>query len=93
VIDGADNFALPEAGMRRSASRKRYAVTNLNVNAKSDRHESNGFSHVALSTLDLDKTRGFYEDVLGFRAVIADLRRREPRSLCRDNFGKRACAC
>jgi len=31
-----------------------------------------GFSHVGLSTLDLDKTREFYEDVLGFKAVIAD---------------------
>jgi catechol 2,3-dioxygenase-like lactoylglutathione lyase family enzyme len=31
-----------------------------------------GFSHVGLSTLDLDKTRDFYESVLGFKAVIAD---------------------
>lgn len=31
-----------------------------------------GFSHVGLSTLDLDKTRAFYEGVLGFKAVIAD---------------------
>jgi catechol 2,3-dioxygenase-like lactoylglutathione lyase family enzyme len=31
-----------------------------------------GFSHVGLSTLDLDKTREFYEDVLGFKAVVAD---------------------
>ena len=31
-----------------------------------------GFSHVGLSTLDLDKTREFYEDVLGFKPVIAD---------------------
>ncbi|MGA2411943.1 MAG: VOC family protein [Candidatus Binataceae bacterium] len=31
-----------------------------------------GFSHVGLSTLDLDKTREFYEGVLGFKAVIAD---------------------
>ena len=28
-----------------------------------------GFSHVGLSTLDLDKTRAFYEGVLGFKAV------------------------
>jgi catechol 2,3-dioxygenase-like lactoylglutathione lyase family enzyme len=31
-----------------------------------------GFSHVGLATLDLDKTREFYEGVLGFKAVIAD---------------------
>jgi catechol 2,3-dioxygenase-like lactoylglutathione lyase family enzyme len=31
-----------------------------------------GFSHVGLSTLDLDKTREFYEKVLGFKVVIAD---------------------
>lgn len=31
-----------------------------------------GFSHVGLSTLDLDATRAFYEDVLGFRAVRCD---------------------
>jgi catechol 2,3-dioxygenase-like lactoylglutathione lyase family enzyme len=37
-----------------------------------------GFSHIGLSTLDLDKTRAFYEDVLGFEAVVADtLRIRE----------------
>jgi catechol 2,3-dioxygenase-like lactoylglutathione lyase family enzyme len=32
----------------------------------------NGFSHIGLSTLDLDKTRAFYEDVLGFKPVVAD---------------------
>jgi len=31
-----------------------------------------GFSHVGLSTLDLDKTRAFYEGVLGFKAVRCD---------------------
>ena len=31
-----------------------------------------GFSHVGLSTLDLDKTREFYEGVLGSKPVIAD---------------------
>ncbi len=31
-----------------------------------------GFSHIGLSTLDLDKTRDFYENVLGFRAVRCD---------------------
>jgi catechol 2,3-dioxygenase-like lactoylglutathione lyase family enzyme len=32
-----------------------------------------GFSHVGLSTLDLDKTRHFYEHVLGFHAVRCDI--------------------
>ena len=32
-----------------------------------------GFSHFGLSTLDLDKTRDFYEGVLGFKAVCADI--------------------
>jgi catechol 2,3-dioxygenase-like lactoylglutathione lyase family enzyme len=31
-----------------------------------------GFSHIGLSTLDLDKTRAFYEGVLGFKPVVAD---------------------
>src|SRR6516162_11418791 len=31
-----------------------------------------GFSHIGLSTLDLDKTREFYEQVLVFKPVIAD---------------------
>ena len=31
-----------------------------------------GFSHIGLSTLDLDKTRAFYEDILGFKPVVAD---------------------
>src|SRR5215470_13854595 len=31
-----------------------------------------GFSHLGLSTLDLDKTREFYEGVLGFKAVRCD---------------------
>lgn len=31
-----------------------------------------GFSHVGLSTLDLDKTREFYEGVLGFKPVRCD---------------------
>lgn len=31
-----------------------------------------GFSHVGLSTLDLDRTREFYENVMGFRAVRCD---------------------
>lgn len=32
-----------------------------------------GFSHIGLSTLDLDKTRKFYESVLGFKAVVSDI--------------------
>jgi len=31
-----------------------------------------GFSHIGLSTLDLDNTRAFYEGVLGFKPVVAD---------------------
>lgn len=31
-----------------------------------------GFSHIGLSTLDLDKTQDFYENVLGFKAVRCD---------------------
>jgi len=31
-----------------------------------------GFSHIGLSTLDLDKTREFYEGVLGFDPVVCD---------------------
>ena len=32
-----------------------------------------GFSHIGLSTLDLDKTRDFYENILGFRPVRCDI--------------------
>jgi catechol 2,3-dioxygenase-like lactoylglutathione lyase family enzyme len=32
-----------------------------------------GISHIGLSTLDLDKTYQFYEGVLGFKSVAADL--------------------
>ena len=32
-----------------------------------------GFSHIGLSTLDLDKTREFYEGVLGFKPVVCDI--------------------
>lgn len=32
-----------------------------------------GFSHIGLSTLDLDKTREFYENVMGFKAVRCDI--------------------
>jgi catechol 2,3-dioxygenase-like lactoylglutathione lyase family enzyme len=32
-----------------------------------------GWSHVGLSTLDLDATRAFYEDVLGYPAVRCDI--------------------
>jgi glyoxylase I family protein len=37
-----------------------------------------GFSHIGLATRDLDRTRAFYQDVLGFKPVAADtLRIRE----------------
>jgi catechol 2,3-dioxygenase-like lactoylglutathione lyase family enzyme len=32
-----------------------------------------GFSHIGLSTLDMDKTLDFYENTLGFKAVRYDL--------------------
>ncbi len=32
-----------------------------------------GFSHIGLSTRDLDKTRDFYEGVLGFKVVRCDI--------------------
>ena len=32
-----------------------------------------GFSHIGLSTRDLDATRDFYENVLGFKAVRCDI--------------------
>lgn len=32
-----------------------------------------GFSHIGLSTLDLDKTRDFYENVLRFKPVRCDI--------------------
>ena len=31
-----------------------------------------GFSHIGLSTLDLDETCQFYESILGFKPVVAD---------------------
>ena len=31
-----------------------------------------GFSHIGLSTLDLDKTREFYDGILGFKPVVAE---------------------
>jgi len=31
-----------------------------------------GFSHIGLSTRDLDETHRFYEGVLGFKPVVAD---------------------
>ncbi len=31
-----------------------------------------GFSHIGLATLDLDKTRDFYENILGFKPVRCD---------------------
>lgn len=34
---------------------------------------NHGWSHVSLSTLDMDRTKAFYEEVLGFRAVRCDI--------------------
>jgi catechol 2,3-dioxygenase-like lactoylglutathione lyase family enzyme len=45
-----------------------------------------GFSHIGLSTLDLDKTRAFYEGVLGFKPVIADTIRIEEGGHLRHMF-------
>jgi catechol 2,3-dioxygenase-like lactoylglutathione lyase family enzyme len=36
---------------------------------------SKGFCHIGLSTLDLDKTRAFYEGALGFNPVVSDMLR------------------
>src|SRR5215470_16696601 len=49
----------------RSTIRKHYAKEAGCVSHK-------GFSHIGLSTLDLDKTRKFYEGVLGFKPVRCD---------------------
>jgi catechol 2,3-dioxygenase-like lactoylglutathione lyase family enzyme len=44
-----------------------------------------GISHIGLSTLNLDKTREFYEGVLGFKAVsqtrLSQRRRAPPTPL------------
>jgi catechol 2,3-dioxygenase-like lactoylglutathione lyase family enzyme len=45
-----------------------------------------GFSHIGLSTLDLDKTRAFYEGVLGFKPVVADTIRIEEGGHLRHMF-------
>jgi catechol 2,3-dioxygenase-like lactoylglutathione lyase family enzyme len=45
-----------------------------------------GISHIGLSTLDLDKTREFYEDVLGFKQVVADMIRIEEGGSLRHIF-------
>jgi catechol 2,3-dioxygenase-like lactoylglutathione lyase family enzyme len=37
------------------------------------RMPNRGFSHIGLSTLDLDATRDFYENVLKFKAVRCDI--------------------
>jgi catechol 2,3-dioxygenase-like lactoylglutathione lyase family enzyme len=45
-----------------------------------------GFSHIGLSTLDLDQTREFYEGVLGFKALILDTIRIEEGGYLRHLF-------
>lgn len=45
-----------------------------------------GYSHVGLTTLDLDKTRAFYEDVLGFKVVVADTLRIQEGGVLRHIF-------
>ena len=35
--------------------------------------KSKGWSHISLGTLDINKTRSFYEGVLGFKAVRCDI--------------------
>jgi catechol 2,3-dioxygenase-like lactoylglutathione lyase family enzyme len=32
-----------------------------------------GFSHIGLSTLDMEKTRAFYEEVMGFKVIADDM--------------------
>jgi catechol 2,3-dioxygenase-like lactoylglutathione lyase family enzyme len=45
-----------------------------------------GFSHIGLSTHDLDRTREFYEEVLGFEPVVADTIRVEEGGSLRHLF-------
>lgn len=50
-----------------------------------------GFSHIGLSTLDLDRTREFYEDVLGFKAVRCDIIRVKEGGQIRHIFFDTGC--
>ncbi len=45
-----------------------------------------GFSHIGLSTRDLDKTRDFYEHVLGFKVVRCDILKMEEGGQIRHIF-------
>src|SRR5438034_4586781 len=45
-----------------------------------------GFSHIGLSTLDLDKTRDFYENVLGLKPVRCDTIKVKEGGQIRHNF-------
>lgn len=45
-----------------------------------------GFSHIGLATLDLDTTRAFYQDVLGFKPVVADTLRIQEGGVLRHLF-------
>jgi len=50
-----------------------------------------GFSHIGLSTLDLDRTRDFYERVLGFKAVRCDILRVKEGGQIRHVFFDTGC--
>src|SRR5579862_8472505 len=52
---------------------RRCAISDVSFNGGLMLMTNKGFSHVGLSTLDLDKTRDFYENVLGFKAVVCDV--------------------
>src|SRR5436309_13133435 len=45
-----------------------------------------GFSHLGLSTLDLDRTRDFYENVLGFKPVRCDIIKVKEGGQIRNSF-------
>jgi catechol 2,3-dioxygenase-like lactoylglutathione lyase family enzyme len=70
------------AGISSGFAKSRLLCALRGVTAMSDR----GFSHIGLSTLDLDKTRAFYEDVLGFKPVVADTLRVEEGGSLRHLF-------
>jgi catechol 2,3-dioxygenase-like lactoylglutathione lyase family enzyme len=48
-----------------------------------------GFSHIGLSTHDLDRTRAFYEGVLGFKPVVADTIKVKEGGHLRQSYGQK----